>query len=390
MSCIGPRWQSAKVTNYPAAANPQRAATSMYVPLYCQPANPQSAAVHVQTVWDQYANTTYTQVTVIPAAVNQQTANMYYQQAAAQAVAVTQPGLANIPASDITFHRLLGEGAFGQVYLGIWRNIFCAVKVPKATLVQIAKIYFEKEVEQLRKINHPNIVTCFGICLEAFMIVFEYMENGSLENYLRTYSPYATPLPAEILLSIIQLCHIAKQILDGLVYLASQGILHRDLATRNCLVGNNLIVKIADFGMSRDINGIYYYKAKDGIFPIAWMAPESLLSGKFTLESEVWSFGVVLWEIFSYGSTPNFGLSNLQDIKQHIINGNRLAPPNNCPEGVYKIMLGCWNENPQCRLKIETVHALIVCEQTNQLGIIARVINLLKWPFASIWRRLIQ
>uniref|UniRef100_A0A3B4VJG8 receptor protein-tyrosine kinase n=1 Tax=Seriola dumerili TaxID=41447 RepID=A0A3B4VJG8_SERDU len=145
-----------------------------------------------------------------------------------------------------------------------------------------------------------------------------------------------TTRPVELTQS--QMLHIAQQIASGMVYLASQHFVHRDLATRNCLVGENLLVKIGDFGMSRDVYSTDYYRVGVGghtMLPIRWMPPESIMYRKFTTESDVWSLGVVLWEIFTYGKQPwyqsFFSLC--------------LFLPLTCPKEVYDLMLGCWQRD---------------------------------------------
>ncbi|XP_071166243.1 BDNF/NT-3 growth factors receptor-like [Mytilus edulis] len=287
----------------------------------------------------------------------------------------------NIKVSDITFLRELGEGAFGRVFLGSCNNIPCdtevtmvAIKTLKDAHAENAKINFDREAELLTNLQHENIVTFYGICVEGetYMMIFEYMENGDLNNYLRTHGPDAKYLSKNSCnvdtLSVIQLYHIANQISIGMVYLASQHFVHRDLATRNCLVGNNLIVKIGDFGMSRDIYSTDYYRVGGStMLPVRWMPPESLLYRTFTVESDVWSFGVVLWEIFTYGRQPWFELSN-HEVIHYITNGNLLDCPNTCPEGVYKIMLGCWRQQPHKRFSMKEVHKMIeelcLCQPT--------------------------
>ncbi|XP_078392798.1 high affinity nerve growth factor receptor-like, partial [Cetorhinus maximus] len=158
-------------------------------------------------------------------------------------------------------------------------------------------------------------------------------------------------------LNLPQLLNIAKQIASGVMYLASLHFVHRDLATRNCLVGEGMVVKIGDFGMSRDIYSTDYYRVGGRtMLPIRWMPPESIVYRKFTTESDIWSFGVVLWEIFTYGKQPWYQLSNNEAI-ECITQGRELECPRTCPKEVYSIMQGCWPREPHQRLSIKEIHS---------------------------------
>ncbi|CAH2326786.1 high affinity nerve growth factor receptor [Pelobates cultripes] len=223
---------------------------------------------------------------------------------------------------------------------------------------------FQREAELLTVLQHEHIVKFYGVCTdgEPLIMVFEYMKHGDLNRFLRSHGPDAKILDngngqTYGQLNLTQMLQIASQIASGMVYLASLHFVHRDLATRNCLVGNNLVVKIGDFGMSRDIYSTDYYRVGGRtMLPIRWMPPESILYRKFTTESDIWSFGVVLWEIFTYGKQPWYQLSNTEAI-ECITQGRELERPRTCPTEVYTIMQGCWQREPQQRLNIKEVHS---------------------------------
>ncbi|KAM9810811.1 BDNF/NT-3 growth factors receptor [Neosynchiropus ocellatus] len=281
----------------------------------------------------------------------------------------------HIKRHNIVLKRELGEGAFGKVFLAECYNlspdqekILVAVKTLKEAS-ENARKDFHREAELLTNLQHEHIVTFYGVCVESdpLIMVFEYMKHGDLNKFLRAHGPDAvlmaegqTTRPVELTQS--QMLHIAQQIASGMVYLASQHFVHRDLATRNCLVGENLLVKIGDFGMSRDVYSTDYYRVGVGghtMLPIRWMPPESIMYRKFTTESDVWSLGVVLWEIFTYGKQPWYQLSN-NEVIECITQGRVLQRPRTCPKEVYDLMLGCWQREPHMRLNIKEIHSLLL------------------------------
>ncbi|KAM6301985.1 NTRK2 protein, partial [Podargus strigoides] len=276
----------------------------------------------------------------------------------------------HIKRHNIVLKRELGEGAFGKVFLAECYNlcpeqdkILVAVKTLKDASDNARKD-FHREAELLTNLQHEHIVKFYGVCVEGdpLIMVFEYMKHGDLNKFLRAHGPDAVLMaegnrPAELTQS--QMLHIAQQIAAGMVYLASQHFVHRDLATRNCLVGENLLVKIGDFGMSRDVYSTDYYRVGGHtMLPIRWMPPESIMYRKFTTESDVWSLGVVLWEIFTYGKQPWYQLSN-NEVIECITQGRVLQRPRTCPKEVYDLMLGCWQREPHMRLNIKEIHSLL-------------------------------
>ncbi|KAI1889775.1 hypothetical protein AGOR_G00166400 [Albula goreensis] len=279
----------------------------------------------------------------------------------------------HIKRRDIVLKRELGEGAFGKVFLAECYNLsptkdkmLVAVKTLKDPTLAARKD-FQREAELLTNLQHEHIVKFYGVCVDGdpLIMVFEYMKHGDLNKFLRAHGPDAMilvdgqPLQTNGELGLSQMLHIATQIASGMVYLASQHFVHRDLATRNCLVGNGLLVKIGDFGMSRDIYSTDYYRVGGHtMLPIRWMPPESIMYRKFTTESDVWSFGVILWEIFTYGKQPWFQLAN-NEVIECITQGRVLERPRVCPKEVYDIMLGCWQREPQQRLSIKDIQKIL-------------------------------
>ncbi|XP_076847616.1 BDNF/NT-3 growth factors receptor isoform X1 [Brachyhypopomus gauderio] len=279
----------------------------------------------------------------------------------------------HIKRHNIVLKRELGEGAFGMVFLAECYNlspdqekILVAVKTLKEAS-ENARKDFHREAELLTNLQHEHIVTFYGVCVESdpLIMVFEYMKHGDLNKFLRAHGPDAVlmadgQLQQQGELTQSQMLHIAQQIASGMVYLASQHFVHRDLATRNCLVGENLLVKIGDFGMSRDVYSTDYYRVGGHtMLPIRWMPPESIMYRKFTTESDVWSLGVVLWEIFTYGKQPWYQLSN-NEVIECITQGRVLQRPRTCPKEVYDLMLGCWQREPHARLVIREIHRLLL------------------------------
>lgn len=225
---------------------------------------------------------------------------------------------------------------------------------------------FEREACVMAEFDHPNIVKLLGVCAigKPMCLLFEYLGKGDLNKFLRSHSPsnyiirgpeigsYQDPLR----LSPLDLVNISAQIACGMVYLSDRKFVHRDLATRNCLVNENMIVKIADFGLSQKIHSNNYYKGNDeDAMPIRWMPIESIMFNKFTIESDVWAFGIVLWEIFSFALQPYYGM-NHEEVVTFIMDGNILSPPENIPTSVYSLMKICWNKKPNHRPTFKIIY----------------------------------
>lgn len=267
---------------------------------------------------------------------------------------------------DVVFIKELGEGAFGKVYKGqlfkkeIEENIFVAVKTLKENATQKTQNDFKREVDLMTDLRHSNIICLLGVVLrgEQMCMLFEYMTHGDLHEFLINHSPKDLSIESSSngILGQAEFLKISSQIAAGMEYLAGNHYVHRDLAARNCLVGDNLIVKISDFGLSRDIYSSDYYRVQSkSLLPVRWMPPESILYGKFATESDIWSFGVVLWEIYSYGLQPYYGYNNQEVI--YMIRSRQLLPcPEDCPTMIYSLMIECWHEVANRRPNFTEIH----------------------------------
>merc|ERR1719234_3075866 len=244
-----------------------------------------------------------------------------------------------------------------------------AVKTLKIGANQATRGDFQRDSELMADLRHPNIVCLLGVVLkdEPQCLIFEYMPQGDLHEYLLVHSPKSQEMPLSLstasgeegegrVLDHGDMAYIAIQVAAGMEYLSSHHYVHRDLAARNCLVGQNMVVKISDFGLSRDIYAADYYRMQTkSLVPLRWMPPESILYGKFTTESDVWAFGVVLWEIYSFGLQPYYGYSNSEVIE--MIRSRQLLPcPEDCPSRMYAFMVECWHEVPARRPVFPEIH----------------------------------
>ncbi|KAH0563856.1 high affinity nerve growth factor receptor-like isoform X1 [Cotesia glomerata] len=265
---------------------------------------------------------------------------------------------------DVIFFYEIGQGCFGKVFKGELchgdNKKVIAVKVLKESASREAEEDFMREVEIMSTFRHENILSLIGVVLRDSSnnpwMVFEYMPHGDLAEVLRANSrQLRSSTPGLEPLTKKDLHQISIQIASGMAYLSAQRFVHRDLACRNCLVGKDLIVKISDFGMSRDVYTCDYYKIGGSrMLPVRWMSPESVIFGRFTLESDVWSFGVVLWEVYSYGKQPYYGYNN-EEVLKIIHQGIMLTPPEECPEFVIEIMKQCWKIDPRDRPRFSEI-----------------------------------
>lgn len=283
--------------------------------------------------------------------------------------------LPKFPRKDIVYIGDLGQGNFGVVIKAEAKNIIAgedsttvAIKVLKEGASDQTKKDFFREAALMHEFNHPNILKLLGVCIEQepFCMLFQYMEHGDLNGYLRKHNTRGTmsniaqlsgsQVDLQGSLPIQLLVNMSINIAAGLEYLAQHHYIHRDLATRNCLIDSNFTVKIADFGLSQDIYATDYCRLGDSaLLPIRWMPPEAIMYAKFTLHSDVWSFGVVLWEIFSYGAQPYYSLSN-EEVVDHVRRGEVLKHPPGTPTEIYDLMVDCWATDPDDRPTASELH----------------------------------
>ncbi|KAG5668610.1 hypothetical protein PVAND_016546 [Polypedilum vanderplanki] len=266
-----------------------------------------------------------------------------------------------IPREKIIQLQELGCGSFGMVYEGLIKDfrqpgddIRCAIKTVNESATDKERISFLNEASVMKQFDTHHVVRLLGVVSQGqpTLVVMELMANGDLKSYLRSHRPeYDTigtepPPQPPTLRRILQM---AIEIADGMAYLAAKKFVHRDLAARNCMVAEDMTVKIGDFGMTRDIYETdYYRKGTKGLLPVRWMSPESLKDGVFTSSSDVFSYGVVVWEMSTLAQQPYAGLSNDQ-VLRYVIEGGVMERPENCPDKLYDLMRKCWQHRPSAR-----------------------------------------
>ncbi|XP_002734040.1 tyrosine-protein kinase BTK-like [Saccoglossus kowalevskii] len=247
-----------------------------------------------------------------------------------------------IDPAEITLMKELGGGQFGIVRLGKLNNgTYVAVKMMRENAM--SEDDFIDEARVMQQLKHEHLVQLYGVCSKSrpLYIITEYMNKGCLLNYLR-YRQYLLDKP-------LQLLDMCKQVCSAMVYLESKSFIHRDLAARNCLVGDRTTVKVCDFGLTRFVIDDDYTSSGGSKFPIKWAPPEVLHYTKFSSKSDIWAFGILMWEVFTAGKMPYPNMSNVEVVNQVSSRGYRLERPSNCPESVYTIMMSCWEEEPDRR-----------------------------------------
>ncbi|XP_053088350.1 focal adhesion kinase 1 isoform X4 [Pangasianodon hypophthalmus] len=253
----------------------------------------------------------------------------------------------------IELGRCIGEGQFGDVHQGVYvcpdsPALSVAIKTCKNSTSDSVREKFLQEALTMRQFDHPHIVKLIGVITEnPVWIIMELCTLGELRSFLQVRK-YSLDLASLILYSY--------QLSTALAYLESKRFVHRDIAARNVLVSSVDCVKLGDFGLSRYMEDSSYYKASKGKLPIKWMAPESINFRRFTSSSDVWMFGVCMWEILMYGVKPFQGVKN-NDVIGRIENGERLAMPHNCPPTLYSLMTKCWAYDPSKRPRFNELKA---------------------------------
>uniref|UniRef100_A0A2R9B459 Ephrin type-B receptor 3 n=2 Tax=Pan paniscus TaxID=9597 RepID=A0A2R9B459_PANPA len=261
-----------------------------------------------------------------------------------------------IDVSCVKIEEVIGAGEFGEVCRGRLkqpgrREVFVAIKTLKVGYTERQRRDFLSEASIMGQFDHPNIIRLEGVVTKSrpVMILTEFMENCALDSFLRLNDGQFT---------VIQLVGMLRGIAAGMKYLSEMNYVHRDLAARNILVNSNLVCKVSDFGLSRfledDPSDPTYTSSLGGKIPIRWTAPEAIAYRKFTSASDVWSYGIVMWEVMSYGERPYWDMSN-QDVINAVEQDYRLPPPMDCPTALHQLMLDCWVRDRNLRPKFSQI-----------------------------------
>lgn len=274
--------------------------------------------------------------------------------------------LPQVTREKLSMHTVLGRGAFGEVYEGTYRYrdadipMPVAVKMLPSMSTKCSEEEFVMEASIMAKFSHPNIVHLIGVCFDRHprYLVIELLAGGDLKKWLRESRDGEG-------LSMKDLMFCALDVAKGCRYMESRRFIHRDIAARNCLLsskGPGRVVKIADFGMARDIyRQDYYKKGGRAMLPIKWMPPEAFLDGIFTAKTDVWSYGVLMWEIFSQGILPYASMANAPVMK-YVTNNFRLPQPEGCPDEIYALMQATWSMLPEDRPSFaEIIDQIVAC-----------------------------
>ncbi|KAG5852798.1 hypothetical protein ANANG_G00066390 [Anguilla anguilla] len=290
-----------------------------------------------------------------------------------------------IDPTRIRIERVIGAGEFGEVCSGRLRcpgkrEIPVAIKTLKGGYVERQRRDFLREASIMGQFDHPNIIRLEGVVTKSqpAMIVVEFMENGSLDSFLRKHDGHFT---------VIQLVGMLRGIASGMKYLSDMGYVHRDLAARNILVNSNLVCKVSDFGLSRVLEDDpeAAYTTTGGKIPIRWTSPEAIAYRKFSSASDTWSYGIVMWEVMSYGERPYWEMSN-QDVILSIEEGYRLPAPMGCPVALHELMLHCWQKERSLRPRFTDIVSFLdklICEPSSLLTLVEDMESLPESPDVS-------
>uniref|UniRef100_A0A8C6EPL9 Tyrosine-protein kinase n=1 Tax=Marmota marmota marmota TaxID=9994 RepID=A0A8C6EPL9_MARMA len=249
-------------------------------------------------------------------------------------------GIWELKREEITLLKELGSGQFGVVQLGKWKEQYdVAVKMIKEG--SMSEDEFFQEAQTMMKLNHPKLVKFYGVCSKKYpiYIVTEYITNGCLLNYLKSHGKELEPS------QLLEMCY---DVCEGMAFLESHQFIHRDLAARNCLVDSDLSVKVSDFGMTRYVLDDQYVSSVGTKFPVKWSAPEVFHYFKYSSKSDVWAFGILMWEVFSLGKQP-YDLYDNSQVVVKVSQGHRLYQPQLASDTIYQIMYSCWHELPEKR-----------------------------------------
>ena len=280
-----------------------------------------------------------------------------------------------IDRQQIRLVRRLREGMNGVVWEGLWNNT-TPVAVKTLKLLTRSTCNFLQEATMMMRLHHLKVVQLYAVCTKEVpvYIVMELMKHGNLLDYLRGEGrslklPQLIDISAQVasgmsflveqnvvhrdlstrsVLKLPQLIDISAQVASGMSYLEEQNVVHRDLSARSVLVGDHMICKVSNFEQARLLEDDIYESPEGFKFPIKWTAPEALLNNRFVIKSDVWSFGIVLWEIITYGRFPYPGMTNTE-VLEKIQTGYRMGYPPNCPKKLHNIMMDCWREDPDSR-----------------------------------------